>query len=159
MATVPTLAAAAALPADLRDIAHASAHVACEVAPTEQDDAYRAFEARAGRRVQAEPNDAGAKVWLVIILSIHAGERGGLAAPGMARRARTARELAQAVAPDALDGIDRNYFYADFPSRHGNRAGARAAVQMALAPPPRPDQPLADRTQACRLLQTLPSHT
>ncbi|AND70133.1 hypothetical protein ATSB10_26790 [Dyella thiooxydans] len=60
------------------------------------------------------------------------------------------------------DGIDSNYFYADFLYRHGDRAGALAAVKKALAAAPRPDQPLADRgrrAQAEKLLQTIQSNS
>ncbi len=59
-------------------------------------------------------------------------------------------------------GIDPNYFYADFLYRHGDRAGALAAVRKALAATPRPDQPLADRgrrAQAEKLLQTIQAHS
>ncbi|MEW5833679.1 MAG: hypothetical protein AB1832_01330 [Pseudomonadota bacterium] len=59
------------------------------------------------------------------------------------------------------DGIDSNYFYADFLYRHGDRAGALVAVNKALAAPPRPDQPLADRgrrAQAEKLLQAIQSN-
>lgn len=202
LAMVPTCVAAAPLPADLRDIAHAWAHVTYEVPPGAQDDAYQALEARVEKLVQTNPGDADAKVWLAIILSTHAGEHGGLGALGMAKQARTLLEQAQVIQPDALDGsiyttlgslydhvpgwplgfgdkdkaralllkalqvnpdgIDSNYFYADFLYRHGDRAGALAAVKKALAAAPRPDQPLADRgrrAQAEKLLQTIQSNS
>ncbi len=202
LVVMPSCVRATPLPADLLDIAHAWAHVTYEVPPSAQDDAYQALEARAKKLVQDEPGNAGAKVWLAIILSTHASAHGGLGALGMAKQARTLLEQAQAIQPDVLDGsidttlgslydrvpgwplgfgdkdkaralllkalqvnpdgIDSNYFYADFLYRHGDRAGALAAVKKALAAAPRPDRPLADRgrrAQAEKLLQKIQSNS
>ena len=48
---------------------------------------------------------------------------------------------ALAVAPDS---IDANYFYADFLRERGEYAKAMAALQRALAAPPRPGREIAD---------------
>lgn len=42
------------------------------------------------------------------------------------------------------DGIDSNYFYADYLFQKKDYQGARAALEKALAAPARPDRPLAD---------------
>ncbi len=58
------------------------------------------------------------------------------------------------------EGIDPNYFYGDFLNRNGDRAGALAALDKALAAPPRPDQPVADkgrREQVRKLIQSIQS--
>lgn len=58
------------------------------------------------------------------------------------------------------DGLDPNYFYADFLFRHGDAAGALAAVKKALAAAPRPGRALADkgrRAQAEQLLKAIQS--
>jgi tetratricopeptide (TPR) repeat protein len=43
------------------------------------------------------------------------------------------------------DGIDPNYFYADFLFQQGDYAGARVAAQRALAAPPRAGREIADK--------------
>ena len=43
------------------------------------------------------------------------------------------------------DGIDANYFYADFLRDQGDYAAAAAALEKALAAPPRPGREVADR--------------
>ncbi|UPG83868.1 tetratricopeptide repeat protein [Luteibacter aegosomatis] len=70
-------------------------------------------------------------------------------------KARSLLEKALQVDPD---GIDPNYFYADFLYRTGDKAGAMAHLRKALAASPRSDQPLADkgrRAQAQKLIDTL----
>ncbi len=74
------------------------------------------------------------------------------------------KDKARALLQQALrlnpDGIDPNYFYGDFLNRNGDRAGALAALDKALAAPPRPDQPVADkgrREQVRKLIQSIQS--
>ncbi|MFC5527078.1 tetratricopeptide repeat protein [Rhodanobacter ginsengisoli] len=74
------------------------------------------------------------------------------------------KDKARALLQQALrinpDGIDPNYFYGDCLSRNDDRTAALAALDKALAAPPRPDQPLADkgrREQVRKLIQTLQS--
>ncbi|WP_417664962.1 tetratricopeptide repeat protein [Pseudidiomarina sp.] len=42
------------------------------------------------------------------------------------------------------DGIDPNYFYADYLYEQGDYQGAKIAAEHALQAPPRPERPLAD---------------
>ena len=56
-----------------------------------------------------------------------------------------ARELLQKALALNPDGIDSNYFYADFLVRQGDRDGARRALDKALKAPPRPGRALADQ--------------
>ncbi len=42
------------------------------------------------------------------------------------------------------DGIDSNFFYADYLYKQGDYAGARQALERAVNAPARPDRPLAD---------------
>ncbi|MEX1827274.1 tetratricopeptide repeat protein [Luteibacter sp. CQ10] len=70
-------------------------------------------------------------------------------------KARSLLEKALQIDPD---GIDPNYFYADFLYRTGDKAGAMTHLRKALAAPPRGDQPLADkgrRAQVQKLIDTL----
>ena len=55
-----------------------------------------------------------------------------------------ARRLLQAALKIDPDGIDSNYFYADFLFNEGDLAGARQAAVHALAAAPRPGRELAD---------------
>ncbi len=59
------------------------------------------------------------------------------------------------------DGIDPNYFYGDFLRDQGDWKGAAAALEKALAAPPRPGRELADqgrRKEAAALLAKVRAH-
>lgn len=69
-----------------------------------------------------------------------------------------ARRFLERALQDDPDGIDSNYFYADFLHRKGDETGAVTHLQKALAAPPRPDQPIADkgrRAQVHKLLDSI----
>lgn len=55
-----------------------------------------------------------------------------------------ARELLEKALALNPDGIDPNYFLADFLYRQRDYDGARKALERALKAPPRPERPLAD---------------
>ena len=57
-------------------------------------------------------------------------------------KARAMLEKALALNPD---GIDPNYFYADFLTRQKDYKGAQTALEKARLAAPRPDRPLADQ--------------
>jgi tetratricopeptide (TPR) repeat protein len=72
-----------------------------------------------------------------------------------------ARELLRKGLQVNPDGIDANYFYGDFLRDQGDWAGAAAALQKALAAPPRPGRELADqgrRREATELLAKVRAH-
>ncbi len=56
-----------------------------------------------------------------------------------------ARELLRKGLEIAPNGIDANFFYADFLHQQGDHRGAREHLQRALAAGDRPDRALADR--------------
>jgi tetratricopeptide (TPR) repeat protein len=62
-----------------------------------------------------------------------------------------AREHLQAALKIDPDGIDANYFYADFLLEQGDRSGARKAAEHALAAPPRPGREVADNGRRAEL--------
>lgn len=66
-----------------------------------------------------------------------------------------AREHLQAGLADNPDGIDSNYFYADFLFDQGEYVAAAVAISKALQAPPRPGRELADqgRHKEAELLQ------
>ena len=57
-------------------------------------------------------------------------------------KARACLQKALQINPN---GIDANYFWADFLYRHDHPKQALAALQKALKAAPRPDRPLADQ--------------
>ena len=121
---------------------------------------------------QASPRDATALIWEGIVLSSLAGEKGGMGALGLVKRARADFEAAIKLDAGALDGaaytslgalyyqvpgwplgfgddaaartmlrkgltidpdgIDANYFYADFLRDQKDWAGARTAFQKRI---------------------------
>ena len=150
---------------------------------------------------QATPRDAAALIWEGIVLSSLAGEKGGMGALGLVKRARADFEAAIKLDASALDaaaytslgalyyqvpgwplgfgddaaartmlrkglaidpdGIDANYFYADFLRDQKDWAGARAAFQKALAAPARPGREVADagrRQEAQAKLKDVTAH-
>lgn len=150
---------------------------------------------------QANPRDAAALIWEGIVLSSLAGEKGGMGALGLVKRARADFEAAIKLDAGALDGaaytslgalyyqvpgwplgfgddaaartmlrkglaidpdgIDANYFYADFLRDQKDWAGARTAFQKALAAPARPGRDVADagrRQEAQAKLKDVTAH-
>jgi tetratricopeptide (TPR) repeat protein len=69
-------------------------------------------------------------------------------------KARTYLQKALAANPN---GVDPNFFYADFLSRQGDHAGAVRALERALAAPPRPGREVADRGRRAEV-QALLAH-
>lgn len=163
--------------------------------------AFEALAKQAAAAKAAQPKDAAALIWEGIVLSSHAGERGGIGALGLVKQARADFEHAIKLDPNALDGsaytslgvlyyqvpgwpvgfgdddkarellrkglkanpdgIDPNYFYGDFLRDQGDWTGAAAALEKALAAPPRPGRELADqgrRKEAAALLTKVRAH-
>lgn len=156
--------------------------------PSDQKDQKEAAFARLTQDAEAlaaaNTSRAEPLVWKAIILSTHAGVKGGLGALPMLKQARELLLQAEKMDPETLsgsvytslgslyykvpgwpisfgdrkkaeeylqkalavnpDGIDPNYFYADYLYRQGRSADALAHVHKALAAAPRPGRPLAD---------------
>lgn len=151
---------------------------------SERQAAFEELARQAEQTRQAHAQDAEALIWEGIVLSSLAGEKGGMGALGLVKRARADFEAAIRIDPDALDGaaytslgalyyqvpgwpigfgdddkarsllnkglaidpdgIDANYFHADFLRDQKDWAGARAAYQKALDAPARPGREVAD---------------
>ena len=167
----------------------------------QREAAFEALAKQAAGVKAAQPKEAAALIWEGIVLSSHAGERGGIGALGLAKQARADFEQALKLDPNALDGsaytslgvlyyqvpgwpvgfgdddkarelllkglkanpngIDPNYFYGDFLRDQGDWKGAAAALEKALAAPPRPGRELADqgrRKEATALLGKVRAH-
>jgi tetratricopeptide (TPR) repeat protein len=70
----------------------------------QREAAFEALAKQAATAKASQPKDAGALIWEGIVLSSHAGERGGLGALGLAKQARADFEQAIKLDPNALDG-------------------------------------------------------
>jgi tetratricopeptide (TPR) repeat protein len=199
------LAAFAALPAFATELSPEVvavrdrwAEVKYEMPAEKRGAAFEALAKQAEAARVAAPDDAGALIWEGIVLSSWAGEKGGLGALGLVKKARKDFEAAIEAEPEALDGsaytslgslyyqvpgwplgfgdddkarellakglalnpdgIDANYFLADFLRDQGDYAGAEQALLKALAAPPRPGREIADagrRVEAQALLKTV----
>lgn len=160
------------------------AQINYQVPKAQRESAFEELARQAAKIRETHPRDASALIWEGIVLSSLAGEKGGMGALGLVKRARADFEAAIQIAPDALDGaaytslgalyyqvpgwplgfgdddkaramlrkglaidpdgIDANYFYADFLLDQKDWTGARAAFQKALAAPARPGREVAD---------------
>lgn len=70
----------------------------------QREAAFEALAKQAKAARAAQPKDANALIWEGIVLSSHAGERGGLGAMGLAKQAKADFEQAIKLDPNALDG-------------------------------------------------------
>lgn len=177
------------------------AQINYQVPKAQRESAFEDLLHQAERIRQAQPRDASALIWEGIVLSSLAGEKGGVGALGLVKRARADFETAIKLDADALDGaaytslgalyyqvpgwplgfgdddtartmlrkglaidpdgIDANYFYGDFLRDQKDWAGARAALQKALAAPARPGREVADagrRQEAQARLKEVTAH-
>ena len=173
------------LPADVGAVQDQWAEIMYKTPKAQRAAAFEGLSKRAEAARKAHPKAAAALIWEGIVLSSWAGEKGGVGALGLVKRARKDFEQALAIEPTALsgsaytslgslyyqvpgwpigfgdddkarqmlekalridpDGIDANYFYADFLREQGEHKAAAAALEKAIAAPPRPGRELADQ--------------
>jgi len=86
------------------DIQHEWAHVHYLVPEDRQDADFARVEAMADDLVKQYPGRSEPLVWKAIVLSTHAGARGGLGALKMVREARELLEKAEKIDAKVLDG-------------------------------------------------------
>ncbi|MFY2762587.1 hypothetical protein [Arenimonas sp. MALMAid1274] len=175
---------ASELPPQVVAVRDGWADVKYQVPADQRSTAFEALAKKAGAAVAQQPRSAEALIWEGIVLASWAGEKGGLGALGLVKKARKDFEAAIAIDPAALegsaytslgslyyqvpgwpvgfgdddkardflmkglqanpDGLDSNYFFADFLREQGDYAGAEAAARKALAAKPRPGRERAD---------------
>jgi tetratricopeptide (TPR) repeat protein len=85
-------------------VQHQWEHVHYQIPKDKQDAAFPQVEATADALVKRYPGRAEPLVWKAIVLSTHAGAKGGLGALSMVREARDLLEEAEKIDPDTLDG-------------------------------------------------------
>ncbi|MGD2118298.1 MAG: hypothetical protein PVG66_08065 [Chromatiales bacterium] len=171
------------------------AHIKYQLPQDQREQAFEKLAQQAQQIADAQPDSAEAKIWEAIILASNAGERGGLGALSLVKRARELLLEAEKLDATALDGsmytslgslyyqvpgwplgfgndgkareylgkalqinpegIDANYFYADFLMDQGDYQGAVVAFEKALQAPDRPDRPVADMGRRQEIQQGL----
>jgi len=104
-----------------------------------QDAAFSDLEKQAETLATSHPGQAEPLIWEAIILSTHAGVKGGLGALGLVKQAKGLYESALKLQPDALEGSAYNslgvlyYKVPGWPVGFGDKAKAQELLQKALA--------------------------
>jgi tetratricopeptide (TPR) repeat protein len=86
------------------EVQHEWEHVHYQIPRDKQEAAFPQVEATADALIKRYPGRAEPLVWKAIVLSTHAGAKGGLGALSMVREARDLLEQAEKIDPDTLDG-------------------------------------------------------
>jgi len=133
------LAQDAGLNSGIVEIQHAWAHVHYQLPKDQQNAAYPHVEEMADALITRYPGHAEPLVWKAIVLSTHAGAKGGLGALSMVREARDFLEQAEKIDPDTLDGSiytslgSLYYQVPGWPLGFGDDKKAESFLKKALA--------------------------
>ena len=106
---------------------------------SEREKRFEALAARAHQIVEAQPQRAEPLVWEGIIVSSWAGEKGGLGALGLVKRAKAIYESAIQLDAKVLDGSAYNslgvlyYKVPGWPLGFGDKKRAKELLEQALA--------------------------
>ncbi len=106
---------------------------------SEREKRFEALAARAHQIVESQPQRAEPLVWEGIIVSSWAGEKGGLGALGLVKRAKAMYESAIQLDGKALDGSAYNslgvlyYKVPGWPIGFGDKKRAKELLEQALA--------------------------
>lgn len=106
---------------------------------SEREKRFEALAVRAHEIAQAQPQRAEPLVWEGIIVSSWAGEKGGLGALGLVKRAKAIYESAIQIDGKALDGSAYNslgvlyYKVPGWPVGFGDKKRAKELLEQALA--------------------------
>ena len=120
------------------DIQHEWEHVHYQLPKDKQDAAFQHVEEDTAALVKQYPGRAEPLVWKAIVLSTHAGVKGGLSALSMVRQARDLLEQAEKIDPAALDGSiyttlgSLYYQVPGWPLGYGDDKKAEALLKKAL---------------------------
>lgn len=120
-------------------IQHEWARIHYQLPKDQQDAAFDALEARADTLAKANPNRAEPKIWEAIVLSTHAGVKGGLGALSKVKSARDLLLEAEKIDANALNGSvytslgSLYYQVPGWPIGFGDDDKAEAMLKKALA--------------------------
>ncbi len=121
------------------EIQHQWSHIHYQLPEKQQGDAYSATEKQADALIARYPDRAEPLVWKAIVISTHAGVKGGLGALGMVREARDLLEQAQKIDANVLDGSiytslgSLYYQVPGWPLGFGNDKKAKEFLNKALS--------------------------
>ena len=139
---LPALAAhasAGSLDQDLLEIQHQWSHIRYQLPEKQQGDAFTETEKQTDALIAKYPDRAEPLVWKAIVVSTHAGVKGGLGALGMVREARDLLEQAEKIDANTLDGSiytslgSLYYQVPGWPLGFGDDKKARQFLTQALA--------------------------
>lgn len=109
-----------------------------QTAPSEREERFEALMTKAHKLNESFPGRSEALVWEGIIVSSYAGEKGGLGALSLVKRAKSLYEQAIQIDADALQGSAYNslgvlyYKVPGWPISFGDKARADELLQKAL---------------------------
>lgn len=127
---------------DILDIQHQWEHIHYQIPEDKQDAAFPSLEGQVDALIKQYPDRAEPLVWKAIVLSTHAGAKGGLGALSMVKQARDLLEQAEKINPDALDGSiyttlgSLYYQVPGWPLGYGDDKKAEMFLKKALATNP-----------------------
>ena len=110
-----------------------------QTAPAEREKRFEALASKAHKVSESFPGRSEPLVWEGIIVSSHAGEKGGLGALSLVKQAKVLYEAAIQIDGNALDGSAYNslgvlyYKVPGWPMAFGDKAKANELLQKALA--------------------------
>ncbi|MEJ2393814.1 MAG: hypothetical protein P8Z77_03370 [Candidatus Thiodiazotropha sp.] len=89
---------------DLLELSVAWAKIKYQMPEDQRVKAFESLNEKAAAMVEANPGQAEPLVWQAIILSTTAGEKGGLGALSLVKKAKKLLDRAEAIDPQVLDG-------------------------------------------------------
>ena len=165
-ALLPLSAQAATVEESVLELQHDWEVVKYQTAGSEREKRYEALADKAHKISEAHAGRAEPLIWEGIIVVSWAGEKGGLGALSLAKKAKAMYEASIAIDASALDGSAYNslgvlyYKVPGWPIGFGDKDKARDLIQKALAINPKGIELLLrrvpDRDQAPRRGRDLP---
>ena len=122
----------------ISEIQHQWSHIRYQLPEDQQGDAFTKAEEQADDLIARYPERAEPLVWKAILVSTHAGVKGGLGALGMVRKARVLLEQALKLDANVLDGSiytslgSLYYQVPGWPLGFGNDEKAKRFLEQAL---------------------------
>ena len=138
-----SLAHAGTVEEDVVQLQHDWEVIRYQTPASEREKRFEALATRAHQIAEAQPQRAEPLVWEGIIVSSWAGEKGGLGALGLVKRAKAIYESAIQLDGKALDGSAYNslgvlyYKVPGWPLGFGDKKRAKELLEQALALNPR----------------------
>ncbi|MDO9314067.1 MAG: hypothetical protein Q7T97_05945 [Burkholderiaceae bacterium] len=136
---LPLSAHAATVEDAVLELQHDWEVIKYQTASSEREKRYEALADKAHKVSETHAGRAEPLIWEGIVVASWAGEKGGLGALGLAKKAKAMYELSIAIDANALDGSAYNslgvlyYKVPGWPIGFGDKDKARELIQKALA--------------------------